>query len=190
MAIEKKMLAPYDNMYYVSRDGDVYSMYSKKFLKHATTSNGHHRVDIHGKHMMVHRLVYLAWRGNIPDGLQINHLDDNKSNNCISNLYAGTQKENIADCFLNENRVGHVCSVTILDKQNMKTTTYPSIKDFLKTTGHSAQNGCLTKVMKRNWFKNRYEVIERKGVSTIESYKSIRAAYDSGVENKAFARSE
>ena len=34
------------------------------------------------------------------------------------------------------------------------------------------------------WFKERFYVIKREGVTTIESYKSIRAICNSGVENK------
>ena len=45
--------------------------YSKKFLKHSYDVDGYHRVDIHRKHMKIHRLVYHTWIGNIPNGLQI-----------------------------------------------------------------------------------------------------------------------
>ena len=76
-------------------------------------------------------------------------------------------------------------TVTIFDKYTATVTTYPTVKDFLSTTGHPATNGSLAKVRKRNWFTDRYVIIEQKGVSTIESYKSIRAVSDSGVENKA-----
>lgn len=35
------------------------------------------------KYMLVHRLVFMAHKGMIPKGLQINHKDENKENNCI-----------------------------------------------------------------------------------------------------------
>ena len=50
----------YDDCYYVSADGEIFSMYSKKIIKHSIDVDGYHRVDIHGKHMKVHRLVYDA----------------------------------------------------------------------------------------------------------------------------------
>ena len=185
MIIFGKEFKPYDDYYYVSADGDVYSIYSQKILKHYIDHDGYHRVDIHGKHFKIHKLVYLTWCGPIPDGQQVNHLDDNKDHNHYQNLYAGTQKANIADCFTNQHRVGHMQTVTIFDKYTATVTTYPTVKDFLSTTGHPATNGSLAKVCKRNWFTDRYVIIEQKGVSTIESYKSIRAVSDSGVENKA-----
>lgn len=46
------------------------------------------------KHMKVHRLVYMAHVGVIPNGLQVNHKDENKTNNCIDNLELMTNKEN------------------------------------------------------------------------------------------------
>lgn len=43
----------------------------------------------------VHKLVYNAFIGQVPDGLQINHIDGNKQNNCIENLEVCTPKENV-----------------------------------------------------------------------------------------------
>lgn len=44
----------------------------------------------------VHRLVWLAFRGEIPKGLSINHIDFNTENNSISNLEAVSHSQNIA----------------------------------------------------------------------------------------------
>lgn len=172
-------------MYYVSADGDIYSTYKKGLLKHNIDLNGYHRVDIHGKHMKVHKLVYLVWVGEIPDNKQINHYDDNKDNNNYLNLYLGNQKQNIGDCIRNGTRVGHLCSITVVDKQNNEIIEFPSIRELITYTGHSVQNGSLSNMKEKKWFKERFDIIERKGVTTIESYKSIRADYCSGVKNKA-----
>ena len=42
----------------------------------------------------VHRLVYEAFVGPIPDGLEIDHIDGMPSNNELSNLRVATKKEN------------------------------------------------------------------------------------------------
>lgn len=180
-----KEFKPYDEYYYVSEDGEIFSKYKNGVLRHYIDHDGYHRVDIHSKHIKVHKLVYLTWVGDIPDGMQINHLDDDKNNNCVSNLYAGTQTENISDCVANSHRVGHIQSLTVLDMSTGEIIEFPSVVDFIKYTGHPSQNGSLSKMMHRKWFTERFEIIERKGVTTIESYKSIRARYASGVENKA-----
>jgi hypothetical protein len=43
----------------------------------------------------IHRLVYMHFIGDIPDGYIIDHIDENKSNNHVSNLQLLTTKENI-----------------------------------------------------------------------------------------------
>jgi len=45
--------------------------------------------------VMAHRLVWVVFRGDIPDGLQINHKDGNKRNNSPDNLEVVTPAENI-----------------------------------------------------------------------------------------------
>ena len=43
---------------------------------------------------LVHRLVWEAFNGKIPEGMQINHIDEDKSNNRLENLNLMTPKEN------------------------------------------------------------------------------------------------
>jgi hypothetical protein len=43
----------------------------------------------------IHRLVYETFVAQIPKGMEINHKDRNKLNNCLSNLELITHKENI-----------------------------------------------------------------------------------------------
>ena len=45
--------------------------------------------------VLVHRVVYMFFRGEIPDGMQINHKDGNKGNNALSNLEMVTPRENL-----------------------------------------------------------------------------------------------
>ncbi len=56
--------------------------------------NGYYQVNIKNKWPCVNRLVYSAFYGRIPDGLEVNHIDENKLNNRISNLNLMTRKEN------------------------------------------------------------------------------------------------
>lgn len=46
------------------------------------------------KYLVIARLVYTAFKGHIPFGIQINHIDENPSNNHIDNLELMTPKEN------------------------------------------------------------------------------------------------
>lgn len=47
------------------------------------------------KYYRVHRLVWSAFNGPIPEGYEINHNDENPENNCLDNLSLMTRTENI-----------------------------------------------------------------------------------------------
>ena len=89
----------YDN-YEVYEDGRIWSYYTNKFLKPGTNKFGYQQVvltDNEGKQKryQVHRIVYETFSGSpIPEGLQVNHIDENKENNNITNLNLMTCKEN------------------------------------------------------------------------------------------------
>lgn len=172
-----------DTKYYCSQDGEIYSDWSQKILKQSYRNSGNKKyayIDINfgqgQKHVPIHRIVYETWVRILKENEQINHLDDNCLNNNLNNLYVGTQKENIQDCFENEHRVGNCWILTIFDKEKQKTITFCPAKDFIEYSGHSCQNGNISRVFTRNWFKKRYNIIsyylckdinEKKGVTTI-----------------------
>jgi len=49
-----------------------------------------------GYSALVHRIVFEAFRGPIPDGMHIDHIDHDRTNNRINNLQALTPAENMA----------------------------------------------------------------------------------------------
>jgi hypothetical protein len=72
-----------------------------KLLKQSENAKGYPRVQLsrNGKNWsrVVHSLVAEAFIGERPAGLQIRHLDGDKSNNDVSNLAYGTAAQNEAD---------------------------------------------------------------------------------------------
>lgn len=162
MIYNDKEFRPYDDEYHVSEDGDIYSTYINRCLKHAKDLDGYHRVDIHGRHMKVHKLVYNTWVGEVEPGMIIRHYDDNKDNNHISNLVVGTQKENIHDAIRNghRDRGGRTHTLVVYDKLTNERLTFCPAEKFIEYSGHSCQNGGLSRIMTRDWFKKRFEVIE------------------------------
>lgn len=169
MIFQGKEFREYDSHYFVSADGDIYSTYKKGLLKHNIDLDGYHRVDIHGRHMKVHKLVFLVWVDQIPLGSQLNHKDDNKDHNHYSNLYLGTQKENIRDCIQNGTRKGHLKSIKVLDKRSNEVLSFSSVRAFIEHTGHKVANGALSKCKQHKWFQEQYEIISIEGVETIKS---------------------
>lgn len=85
-----KDIKGYEGLYAITPEGEVYSYKSKKFLKPGTNHKGYLFVNLckNGKVkcVRVHRLVAMAYLPN-PDSLpQVNHKDENKTNNCLQNL--------------------------------------------------------------------------------------------------------
>lgn len=93
------MFRDYQN-YEIYEDGRIWSKVNKKFLKPATKPNGYQQVglyDNNGKRhsQLVHRVCWEAVNGRkVPEGYELNHIDEDKTNNHISNLQLCTRKEN------------------------------------------------------------------------------------------------
>ena len=79
---------------------------SGKILSASPNTEGHLQVGIFGRKETVHKLVYTAHMGPVPDGQLVRHLDDVKSNNWLSNLRAGSQSDNMQDAVRNGARLG------------------------------------------------------------------------------------
>ncbi len=76
--------------YAVSTDGHIKSVVSGKILKPQVTNKGYHVVRLYNhdgnKLLKVHRLVAGAFIENPHNLPQVNHIDENKTNNCVCNL--------------------------------------------------------------------------------------------------------
>lgn len=56
---------------------------------------GYRRVVINGSSCLVHRLIWIMLKGEIPGGYEIDHCDGNQDNNRITNLRLATHHENM-----------------------------------------------------------------------------------------------
>ena len=87
--------------YEVFEDGRIWSYWTNKWLKPITKKNGYQVVwlsDNEGnrKSYLLHRVVYETFSGEqIPENLEINHIDERKDNNGRSNLELVSHKQNI-----------------------------------------------------------------------------------------------
>lgn len=83
---------------YVTKNGLVYRLSKEEKLilcSQHYTSHNYLVVKANGENVRVHRLVWETFKGEIPDGYEIDHLDGNKENNDLDNLSCVTHKENM-----------------------------------------------------------------------------------------------
>lgn len=92
-------------IYWVSNRGRVWSDVSGMFVYGTPLSSGHIDVSlkVNGRrvHRFMHRLVAEAFISNPNNYPIVRHLDDDPSNNDVSNLAWGTQFDNVRDCIDN-----------------------------------------------------------------------------------------
>lgn len=104
MVEEWKRIPGYGGFYNVSNLGRVCSTRngSIKIKKLHKNSDGYLKVKIGygvlSKTLFVHRLVAELFIGDISN-LEVNHIDGDKENNCLSNLEICTHKENMEHAF-------------------------------------------------------------------------------------------
>lgn len=93
-----KPIKNFEELYLACEDGRIYSTRRKKYLAPAIQNSGYCIVCLckDGKLFMrtVHRLIADTFLGEHPE-LEVNHKDENKLNNALSNLEFLTHKENI-----------------------------------------------------------------------------------------------
>ena len=89
--------------YFEYKDGNLYwkKLLSKRNpigkIAGSTNSAGYRQVQICGKHHLQHRIIWEMFNGIIPDGLQIDHINGNKSDNRLENLRLATPSQNQAN---------------------------------------------------------------------------------------------
>ena len=98
--------------YWVSDQGDIFTQWVNKGkhglvkekrlrkLKCSKQNSGHLAIRLggrKGKWKLVHRLVYENFKGEIPNGMFVRHLNDIPSDNRVENLEIGTQTDNMRD---------------------------------------------------------------------------------------------
>lgn len=95
-----KDIKDYEKLYQGSNLGRIRSMwYGKVRILKPQKVKGYLQVGLHkdgrAKMLYVHRLVWEAFNGEIPEGYEINHISEDKTDNRLENLNLMTPKENI-----------------------------------------------------------------------------------------------
>ncbi len=89
----------FPDRYLVSDKGEVYSVKYRIILKPQTGLGGYlfHNLRVMGEehNVYVHRLVAMAFIPNPDSKPQVDHIDNDKTNNCVTNLHWVSPKENM-----------------------------------------------------------------------------------------------
>ena len=133
----------------------------EKILKPTINHKGYYQVGLWkqsiGKMYLVHRLVWIAFNGTIPEGLQVNHINEIKSDNRLSNLNLMTPKENTNWGTGIERRTKAVLQFTLED---IFVKEYPSATQVERELGFSQGNivkCCKGKLKQVYGYKWRYK---------------------------------
>jgi len=85
---------------FIYRDGELYwkTVFSNRLkvgqLAGDKDGRGYRRVMLGKQHYKMHRLIWIMFNGDIPNGLLVDHVDRNISNNKIENLRLLTKSMN------------------------------------------------------------------------------------------------
>lgn len=76
-------------------------------------TTGYRHIRINGRIYQTHRLIWIFHNGPVPEGLVIDHINNDPSDNCISNLRLATNSENLRNQRINNNNILGVKNVSI-----------------------------------------------------------------------------
>ena len=134
----------YEGLYSVTKDGKIYSHIKKRFLKQSI-KNGYTSVNLYKnkkyKTYRVHRLVAETYIPNLNNYPQVNHKDENRSNNSVENLEWCTSSYNIN--YGNRNKNFSQC-IRCLETNRI----YPSQNAIARDLG--VAQGCVSYAIKNN----------------------------------------
>lgn len=87
--------------YTIDEFGNISKRRGTGFLKCFPDKDGYIRVTVrfsreHTYNEALHRVMYRAWYGEIPDGMTVDHIDNDRSNNHKDNLQLMTAEDNAA----------------------------------------------------------------------------------------------
>lgn len=135
-----KDVKEYKGLYQVSNLGNIKSLDKKdslgrkvkgKKMKPIKRKDGYLDITLHkdgkGKHFLLHRLIAEAFIENKNNSNEINHIDENKTNNKVENLEWCNRSYNINYGLANKSR-----RITLLNKRGKKIIQYDKSGNMIK----------------------------------------------------------
>ena len=142
-----KDIPGYEGIYQASNLGKIRSLKFNKvrILKPGRNRDGYYIVALClnsvVKNSRVHRLVWITFNGLIPEGLQINHRDEDKTNNALLNLELVTPSQNVNYGTRNKRMSEKHCKrIQMIDENNNTIKTFNSLKEAAQFLNKSHNN--------------------------------------------------
>ena len=144
-----KDIPGYEGLYQASNFGRIRSLKRNKvrILKPRRRRDGYYMVALYlnnvAKNAIIHRLVWTSFNGAIPEGLQINHKDEVKTNNTLLNLELVTPSQNLNYGTRNKRISEKLCKrIQMLDKNNNTLKTFNSLKEAAQFLNKNKNTAC------------------------------------------------
>lgn len=159
--------------YIIYEDGRIYSRFYHRFFKGTKQANGYLQVKMLCKDGVrrpfgIHRVIWFHFNGDIPENLQVNHKDENKLNNAITNLNLltpqdnsnwGTRNERLKDARTNDQRFSKkIIRINPLDGEIKE---YPSLRQAERD---GFNRGCIKRCV---------DGVQEKSMGYVWKYASI-----------------
>ena len=147
--IEWRQVLEHPN-YEVNNLGEIRHKKRKQILKPRSNNSGYQYVNfkVNGKNknFAVHRIVANAFILNPNGYTEINHIDYDKTNNCVENLEWVSSSQNKQHAYLNKNNLTRGKAVEQYTLEGVYITTYKSVSDAAYEMGccvAAISNCCL-----------------------------------------------
>jgi len=161
-----KPIIDFEDKYFITNTGKVYSKYLNDYLKPMETKKGYLSVCLNINRQKkltksIHRLVAIHFIENKDNKPQVNHIDGNKHNNNVDNLEWNTNKENINHAIrlgLYDPKKNGMCKeITLLNKLTNETETYFSTNNFAETYNYPIHS-VRSSFMKRGKYRHFHRI--------------------------------
>lgn len=162
-----KDIIGWEKYYEISDEGKVRNKLTRHIKVTDRNNCGYHRVTLYNKNnypqkqrFFVHRLVAIHFINNPNNLEQINHIDSDKNNNCISNLEWCSARENTTKSFIegNANKRYRPFKCIFEDGTELKCNTTTELIDCIPV---------LTKSIVLSWFNSGCLSYKKYGIKNV-----------------------